>query len=625
MLGRVKRARVAILPDADCEVSYVADFVNRSNAIIIAPAVYDSIFRSWNITNGQELFAVPIHLSETVAARALLGAYGLARQQFNRRAVWNYLHAFTTSAAELQREFHGTSELPADVKKFLSSVLELMSPSRQTIAGYCETAEVFLRNSVEYEQPRLFEILYQHSEDETKCSREEFVRNLREWLQIRIDSEGAVPIRRDIDGVDSVGVIVLVGCYEGAPHLGNETAYDSVSLISMPLLSPEKRQATYPHHFLLRELRKADSRITSSNYLNASSSDIEVFLNESDLNASDSSSLEPVVQRATEVIGSRLSDEFSVFDGNIGDDIDIALPRPTYVSFLDRYSACPLQTFFDHELKIDSIDDATETIGIAPVDRGVIVHEILQHFLVSAPPRETPDQEWTQEEREQFSLVIDQVFDEYRDKAGDQSASAFWSAEEQTVRVLLATFLDDDEKFRKENGVIPAHQEVWFGGASDHIPAVTLANNQVEIALRGRVDRIDQSPGGERIIITDYKTGNASYASTLKDGPLEDGELQLPVYAEAVQKVSPDATVSAQQWFVLDPKRAMPGFVYDSDLRNELQEELLTIANDYKTGWFPANPGDELPWGYTNCQHCPYDRICPADRGDAFARKVGVN
>ncbi len=611
MLGRVERAPVAILPDADSEVDYVADFVRTHvGAVIVAPSIYDAIFRTWNVVNNAELFAVPEVLANDYAARALMGAYGLARQQFQRQSVWNYLHEFqieSIDAAQLQRQLRETGQLPDEIRKFLAHVVALMSPKQQTVGGYAEAAEHFLRDCIGSESERVFEALYEQGDSQEDCSREKFMQLLRESLQKIYPGTGEVRVQRSVGELN-----VYVGCYEGSEL----ASLNAPLLTTMPLLTPDSRQATFPHHLLVRELQTEVVELTTSNFLDQLPREYDKtdWLRNGDAKTN--------ADRPLDVIKSRASDEFTSFDGNL-DGTELSLPRPTYVSFLDRYTTCPLQLFFDHELQIEVDDDIDETIGIAPIDRGVIVHEILHQFFVSVPPRETPDQTWTSEERQHFVAVIDAVFGQFREKAGESSTTAFWSAEEKSVRSLLASFLDDDEKFRLENGVIPAHQEIWFGGVRDDIPAVAIANGEVEIALRGRVDRIDQSVDGDRIIITDYKTGSASYAPTFRDGPIEDGELQLPVYAEAVQKVSPESSISAQQWYVIDQKRSKPRFDYDSSVREELQEELLNIANDYKLGWFPGNPGDELPWGYVNCQRCPYDRVCPADRGDAYERKVG--
>jgi hypothetical protein len=42
---------------------------------------------------------------------------------------------------------------------------------------------------------------------------------------------------------------------------------------------------------------------------------------------------------------------------------------------------------------------------------------------------------------------------------------------------------------------------------------------------------------------------------------------------------------------------------------------------------FPADPGRAAyePWNrrdtFDNCRYCPFDILCPTDRGEAFARK----
>ena len=91
-----------------------------------------------------------------------------------------------------------------------------------------------------------------------------------------------------------------------------------------------------------------------------------------------------------------------------------------------------------------------------------------------------------------------------------------------------------------------------MGTAGSGPPAlVSLADGRT-IALRGKIDRVDRTPDGSRLLVFDYKSGSAGYYFGLDKDPVKRGKLlQLPIYALAARQSYGDAlAVEAYYWFV---------------------------------------------------------------------------
>jgi len=166
--------------------------------------------------------------------------------------------------------------------------------------------------------------------------------------------------------------------------------------------------------------------------------------------------------------------------------------------------------------------------------------------------------------------------------------------------------------------------ELAFGvpGADQPAAVVSLPDGR-SLAFRGRIDRVDRAPDRSRLLVLDYKTGAAGWYRQLdKDPVLRGRALQLPVYALAAQQRFAGDAVAARYWFVNE--QANYGFAtYDGsdDSQARFWSALAVIAEGIERGLFPARPGQPRNDGFENCLLCPYDRICPRDRGRTWQRK----
>src|SRR5205814_3703873 len=117
----------------------------------------------------------------------------------------------------------------------------------------------------------------------------------------------------------------------------------------------------------------------------------------------------------------------------------------------------------------------------------------------------------------------------------------------------------------------------------------------------GRVDRIDRSADGRKLVVLDYKTGSdRNY--TVIDAEHEEhdivarGELlQLPIYALAARAQFPDAEAAeAYYWFVGQRGAIdMKGGPIDDVAAERFESVVRTIVDGIEEGLFPARPGDD--------------------------------
>jgi DNA helicase-2/ATP-dependent DNA helicase PcrA len=116
--------------------------------------------------------------------------------------------------------------------------------------------------------------------------------------------------------------------------------------------------------------------------------------------------------------------------------------------------------------------------------------------------------------------------------------------------------------------------------------------------LRGRVDRVDQLPGGEYELI-DYKTGRPKSAAQLAD------DVQLSLYAVGAREAwSLDASQQAY-YYVLDDQKVT--VAADGEDRSEWIREVATeVAEGILSQGFEPTPS------IAACSICDYRLVCPA-------------
>lgn len=196
------------------------------------------------------------------------------------------------------------------------------------------------------------------------------------------------------------------------------------------------------------------------------------------------------------------------------------------ISRLEKYASCAYAHFLTYGLKLKE----RRQFELQAADYGSLFHASISHFFELLEKRHLNWREISASERNDLvEESVAKAMEEYQTNVFDSSArnkSMAGRIRRMTDRTLWAL------GYQWEQG---AYDKTWhemdFGKASGN--AVTLSVEKgVELALRGRIDRVDfaEEDGSIYVKIIDYKSG----ASKLDLGKVYYGlQLQLVLYLEA--------------------------------------------------------------------------------------------
>ena len=339
--------------------------------------------------------------------------------------------------------------------------------------------------------------------------------------------------------------------------------------------------------------------------------------------------------RAARMSQHRSLPQLTEYDGNLSaaaaeGGFERRLGRsPMSATSLEAWAACPFRYFLSHVLRLSALDAPEETIAITPLERGSLVHGILERFMKEAVERSAlpaPDAPWSDESRRRLRAIAE---DEFRkaEERGVTGKRLLWGIEKQTILADLETFLEEDAELRAAHGTRKVLVEADFGFGKDGVAVVDEATG---VRFRGYIDRIDVSADGQSVLVLDYKTGGADYYKPLDADPIHRGKhLQLGVYSLAARRLAPDAeSVRAAYWFVTTRggfALAPTGYfdIGGGETRQRFNDGLAVITDGIRSGAFPVNPGPPGRDGPANCRFCDFDTLCPSGRGDLWERKQG--
>ena len=337
--------------------------------------------------------------------------------------------------------------------------------------------------------------------------------------------------------------------------------------------------------------------------------------------------------------GRYASGKFTEWDGNVSGAVEKARFAGRLVesalspTSLERWAGCPFRYFMSHVLGIGALEEPEEVYSIDPLEKGALVHEILQKFLAAVmdgghPPG--PGEEWSARHRHTLERIAEAGFSR-AEALGRTGRALLWRMEKQDILDDLRGFLEADSGLRRRFGTSPLHLEAGFGMGGDSWPSpeLKLGGNE-SLRFRGYIDRVDTDEAGAQLLVMDYKTGTSAAYAGLRDDPINKGRnLQLAVYSLAARHaLGSGARVQAAYWFVsgrggfaLVPPE--PVDICDDRTLERLKEGVAVIAAGIGSGLFPANPGPRQWGGFGNCRHCEFDSLCPSRRDILWADKKG--
>jgi ATP-dependent helicase/nuclease subunit B len=333
--------------------------------------------------------------------------------------------------------------------------------------------------------------------------------------------------------------------------------------------------------------------------------------------------------RGARVIHARQGRAFTRFDGNLA-GVGVPSPVDMVVSStrLESWAKCPFAYFGQRLLEVEPVDDPELQLEMSPLDRGSLIHEVLEQFVaevLARPPERQPGpaEAWSDDDHALIRRIAEQVCAEYEAR-GLTGRPVFWRRDRAQIVALANRFLLDDDAKRRAAGTRPLAAEHGFGFSDGAPPVEIRLDDGRHLRFRGSADRIDTGPGG-RLHVLDYKTGKADdYSRLSADNPDDRGtKLQLVVYAQAARAAvgRPDAPVTSEYWFVSERGGfARKGYEVDDKVLAHVTSTLGTIVDGIERGAFPAHPVESFA-PFVSCRYCDPDSMGVADLRRDWERK----
>ena len=195
------------------------------------------------------------------------------------------------------------------------------------------------------------------------------------------------------------------------------------------------------------------------------------------------------------------------------------------VSQFEKYFSCPYQHFVQYGLRLQENLDSS----ITSREFGDILHLFCMKFLLSM--QKEKDQNWDISQK--AIRILDEILKEekyQRFLRDEQNFYATNSLYKEVVRI--AQYMVQE---RQHSQFVPVVLEGNF-----EKDALKIIDQNYEISLKGKIDRVDRKDGVFRIV--DYKTGSDTFSYT---DVASGKKIQLLIYVLAYQKQSQAMPVSA--------------------------------------------------------------------------------
>ncbi len=306
---------------------------------------------------------------------------------------------------------------------------------------------------------------------------------------------------------------------------------------------------------------------------------------------------DPALNRSVTLTRDRHNGVFSRFNGNLGAHAGTIMDsyRPLSPTRLEDWVTSPFSYFLKHVLKVSIFEDVELEVQISPMQRGNLVHKVLEDYV-----REVAD-EGRPPSSDRLLELAETAFTEFANPAW---LAHVWDRHRARIRQDLHQVFDADHTTAAE-GWSHLAAEASFGPeqTDTHPPVELTLDDGSSIYFRGKVDRIDQHDDG-RLKVIDYKTGGSSRYKKLKTHPTAEGSrFQLPVYGLFARTLAnpPTSDVAAQYWFISSAGGfANIGYEVNDDVITQLREDASLIITAIRGGIFPMRPESTSFPSFTN-------------------------
>ena len=322
-------------------------------------------------------------------------------------------------------------------------------------------------------------------------------------------------------------------------------------------------------------------------------------------------SLWPGIERVRALRAARRDAGFGPYDGMLPAElVDQAgvLTRDLSPTGASDYVACPYRFFLGRVLGVRVLPEPAETLEIAAVDRGNLVHRVLERLVARYRDGE-PTGTWASylaRNAGDIDALIDAELTGLAE--GIRGLPLSWGQIRQQLGEELRLYLETQLAQAADDPQLePLDAERSFAGVRVSLDAEDAAAPALTIA--GRMDRFDRTRDGLRVV--DYKTGSA--ARQRPDDYRTGGSFQLPFYLLAASALDPQGQQGlqgcvAELHFVSERGNfttiRLDGAALAADPR--LTEQLATIRAGIEAGAFFYRPGTAR----ANCRFCDFATVC---------------
>jgi len=332
----------------------------------------------------------------------------------------------------------------------------------------------------------------------------------------------------------------------------------------------------------------------------------------------------PEVRRGADLLLSRLSTDYTRFDGNLTSTSGrpVTVPHPgqpghvTSATRLETWATCPHAYFVRHVLGVSPVDDPEEQYRISPLTRGSLIHDTLDRWVAEALATAAvpaSGQAWPPAHRDRLhEIAAEEAL--RLEQRGLVGRRVYWGRDRQVIGRDLDTFAEFDHHQRAAHGSTPIATELPFGMPGSDAPAVAVAlPDGHTITVRGAIDRVDRTTGGDLVVI-DYKTGSTrNYDGLGPDDPTPGGtHLQLVLYAIAARSMLDPGTEGGRgtYWFVTDRGGFTAiGYEVTAEVQAAALHTVARIVAGIAGGHFPAHPAVPKFRPWVDCAYCEPDGL----------------
>ena len=282
------------------------------------------------------------------------------------------------------------------------------------------------------------------------------------------------------------------------------------------------------------------------------------------------------------------------------------------ISQLETYGNCPFKYMYDYVLELENMERVFD--DFTPLDEGKIYHEVLRRYY----ERNKENIKRYILEEEDFNIsekeIYSTIYNVLRDKGVDKLDN-IWNIRINIIKGNLMNLIKEDlRKMKKSREFFyPGYFEVEFGKKEEFI----LNLEQGDIKFRGKIDRIDVSDKGEKIIY-DYK--KSSDGSRILKEVEEGTSFQLPLYMMA----GGQDVVGAGYINITGNKKSLrilkDGYGYLANkarnvwkLNKEEYEMMIDLIKGYMNIYIEGILNGDFrlkPFDAKRCVYCDYKRIC---------------